>query len=231
MSKPNTKLLNSQKILALIGISVCCGLLLLAVPRFIASLYALYPEAAFKQMPQTLPTEVYEKSIADLNKALSWYQNPIYWQAQGFFYLQLFYTRPFQTPAQKQTYLKQAKAAITRGLSLSPVDPRGWLQLAVVDSLLKSPKQPIINALRLSFYAGRVEPELVISRLRFSYIYYADFTEDMQQLWQKQIPVAWVFKAQQLVKFIAAHPEAKQLALKAFIYSPEDADKFLSRFK
>ncbi|UOA08270.1 hypothetical protein [Methylobacter sp. S3L5C] len=231
MSKPNTKLLNNQQIFALIGIAVCCGLLILAVPRFIASLYALYPEAAFKQMPQTLPTEVYEKSIADLSKALSWYQNPDYWQTQGGFYLQLFNNRPLQTPAQKQAYLKQAKTAITRGLSLSPVDPRGWLQLAVVDSLLKMPKQQIISALRLSFYAGRVEPELVIPRLRFSYTYYADFTEDMQQLWQKQIPVAWAFKAPQLVKFITAHPEAKQPALKAFIYSPEEADKFLSRFK
>ena len=224
MLKTNT--FNNQRIIAGFGVVVCCGLLMLAVPRFIASLYALYPEVAFKQTQKTLPPEVYEKSIAHLNQALSWYENPEYWQTQGFFYLSLFHALPLQPLAKKQELLKQAQTSIIQGLKLSPVDPYGWFRLAAVGSMLKLPRQQIINDLRLSFYAGRVEPELLITRLSFSYDYYNEFNDDMQMLWQKQVLVAWAFQATQLVEFVALHPEAKQLVEKAFVYSPDDWKKF-----
>ncbi len=227
----NSHALVYQRLIAGFGVIVCSALLLLAVPRFIAAIYALYPEAVVSQTQEELPPEVYQKSINDLSRALSWYKNPDYWQLQGIMYLQQVNAAPLPELAKKQQLLEQAQLSTIEGLRLSPVDPQGWFRLAVVNSLLKAPKQQIINALRLSFYAGRVEPELVIPRLTFSYAYYADFTEELQQLWQKQILIAWAFKAPQLVKFIAANPEAKQLALKAFIYSPDDADKFLSKFK
>jgi hypothetical protein len=140
--------------------------------------------------------------------------------------LALFHASPLQPLAKKQELLKQAQTAIIQGLKLSPVDPFGWFRLAAVDSLLKLPRQQIINALRLSFYAGRVEPELLITRLSFSYDYYNEFNDEMQMLWQKQVLVAWTFQATQLTKFVALHPEAKQLVEKAFVYSPDDWKKF-----
>ena len=112
-----------------------------------------------------------------------------------------------------------------QGLKLSPIDPQGWFRLAVVDSLLKTPEQKIINALRLSFYAGRVEPELLISRLSFAYNYYNQFDKDLQLIWEKQVLVAWALQTKQLITFVALHPEAKQLVEKAFIYSPDDWKK------
>lgn len=221
-----TNPLASQRILAGFVALVCCVLLMLAVPRFVASLYALYPEAAFKQTEKVLPPKIYEKSIDDLNQALSWYQNPDYWQLKGFFYVALYNALPFQPLAKKQALLEQAQAAIIKGLTLSPLEPYGWFRLAAVDSLLNLPRQQIINALRLSFYAGRVEPELLITRLAFSYDYYNDFNEDMQRLWQNQAKVAWTFKPALLVKFVARQPEAKQLVEKAFLNSPDDWNKF-----
>jgi len=200
---------------------------MLAVPRFISGLYALYPEAAFNQTRKIMPPAIYEKCIADLNRALFWYKNPDYFQYQGFFYLKLYNVSPLLPFAKKQELLKQAQTAIIQGLTLSPIDPYGWFRLAAVDSLLNLPRLQSINALRLSFYAGRVEPDLVIPRLAFSYEYYNDFDGDMQRLWQNQVRVAWTFKPVQLVNFVALHPEAKPFVVKAFVNAPDDGQKFL----
>lgn len=223
---PKVNILGYERIIAGFWLIICCGLLMLAVPRFIASLYALYPEAALKQTSEKLPLEVYEKSIADLNLALAWYENPEYWQSQAFFCLSLLNAFPSQPLAKKQELLKQAQASTIQGLKLSPVDPYAWFRLAAVDKMLNLPSGQIVNALRLSFYAGRVEPELLISRLSFSYDYYNEFNEEMQRLWQKQIPVAWTFQADRLVQFVALHPEAKHLVEEALVYSPDDWKKF-----
>jgi hypothetical protein len=226
---PKTKVSVSQKTLAGLGILLCSGLLILSVPRFIASIYALYPEAVYNDARDTLTPEIYEKSLADLQQALFWNNNPDYLKKQSYFYLKLFALETLQTQAQKKARLTQAQTAIINSLALSPIDAYGWLQLAEIDEQLNQPKKQIIEALRLSFYAGRVEPELVISRLLLSYKYYPDFTQDMQKDWQKQVKVAWTFKAPQLLEFIARHPDAQAIALTAFANSPDEAAKFLNQ--
>ncbi len=217
--------LSRQQAIAGFGVVVCCGLLILAMPRFIASLYALYPEAAFKQTETKLPVDAYQKSIDHLTQALFWHEDSEYWQTQAFFYLELFNASP-QPFAQKQELLKQALASITQGLKLSPIDPYAWFRLATVGKALKMPAPQIINALQLSFYAGRVEPGLLMPRLSFGYNYYHEFNEEMRRLWQKQIPVAWALQAEQLVKFVALHLEAKVLVEEALANSPNDWKKF-----
>ncbi|MBL6987585.1 MAG: hypothetical protein ISR72_11235 [Methylobacter sp.] len=222
----NASTLGSERIVAGLGVVVCCGVLILAVPRFMASLYALYPEAAVSQTQNKLPPEVYEKSISDLTLALNWYENPEYRQALAFSYLAMLNASPLLSLQKKQELLKQAQASIIQGLKLSPVDPYAWFRLAAVDKALNLPSQQIINALRLSFYAGRVEPELLMPRLSFSHEYYDEFNGEMQALWKKQIPAAWTFQAVQLVQFVAQHPEAKHLVEEGLIYSPDDWKTF-----
>jgi hypothetical protein len=224
MLKTNT--LSHGRIIAGFGVVVCCGLLILAVPRFVASLYALYPEAVFKQTQEEFSAEVYEKSIADLTQALAWHEAPEYRQTQAFFYLALFNVSSSRPLAEKQELLKQAQSSIIQGLKLSPVDAYAWFRLATVDKMLKVPASQIIDALRLSFYSGRVEPDLLMPRLSFSYYYYNEFNEEMQKIWQKQIPTVWAFQAEQLVKFVALHLEAKPLVKEAFVNSPDDWEKF-----
>jgi len=224
MQKAST--LRGERIAAGFGVVVCCGLLMLAVPRFIASLYALYPESALKQTDKNFSPEIYEKSISHLSQALAWYDNAEYWQAQALFYLSLLNTSTPQPLEKRQELLKQAHVSIIQGLKLSPVDSYAWFRLAAVDKMLKRPSAEIINALRLSFYAGRVEPELLMSRLAFSFDYYNEFNEEMQGLWQKQIPVAWIFHTAKLVEFVALHPQSKPFVEEAFAYSPDDWKKF-----
>ena len=218
--------LHYERMIAVVGLFVCCGLLMLAVPRFVASLYALYPEAALQQTLKNVPPGVYGKSIEHLDEALNWYENPEYRQALAVFYLAELNASPLEQPAKKIELLKRAQASIVQGLKLSPVDAFAWFRLAAVNRMLNLPVQDTINALRLSFYAGRVEPALIMPRLSFSYVYYNEYNEEMQGLWKKQIPVAWRFQRAQLVKFVALHPAAKHLVEEAFIYSPDDWKKF-----
>ena len=218
---------NVQPIIAGNGLVICSVLLMLAIPRLMASCYDLYPETAIHQTTDKLPTNVYEKCIADLTKGLSWVQSADYWQTQAFFYQKLINTPPFQDPPKRRVLLKNAQTAIHNGLALSPIDPFGWFNLASVDNLLAAPTPQIINALRLSFYAERVEPELVMKRLAFSYNFYADFNEDMQQQWQKQLNTAWTFTPGELIKFVVLHPETRGLVLQALVYSPDDTNKFI----
>ena len=218
--------LSNERIIAGVGVVICCGLLLSAIPRFVASLYALYPEAMLKQMQDNLPIAVYEKSIAHLDGALRWNEKSEYRQAQALSYLTLLDKSSFPAPEKRKGLLKDAQISIIQGLKLSPVDPYAWFRLATVDSMLKMSSENSINALRLSFYAGRVEPQLLMPRLSFSYIYYNEFDEEMQQLWKKQLPVAWAFQSEQLVNFVILHPEAKRLVEEALIYTPDDWKKF-----
>jgi hypothetical protein len=224
---PKVKTLSYERMVAALGVIVCCGVLVLAVPRFIASLYAFYPEAVLKQTQKTLSPEVYEKSIANLNHALAWYQNPEYWQARALLYLHLLSSSALQPlDGRRKLFLTEAQTSIIHGLKLSPVEPYAWFRLAAVDKILNLPSEKIINALRLSFYAGRVEPELLMSRLAFGFDYYNEFNEEMQLLWRKQLAVAWAFQAAKLVEFVAQHPDSKPLVEEAFANSPDDWKKF-----
>ncbi len=222
----NANRFGHERVVAGFGVVVCCVLLMLAVPRFIASLYALYPESVLKQPQKNFSPEIYEKSISHLNQALTWYENPEYWQAQALLYLALLNASVSQPLEERQEVLKKAHTSIIQGLKLSPVDPYAWFRLAAVDKMLKLPSDKVVNALRLSFYAGRVEPELLMPRLSFSFDYYNEFNEEMQGLWQKQIPVVWTFHAAKLVEFVAFHPQSKPLVKEAFTYSPDDWKNF-----
>jgi hypothetical protein len=228
MSSYNDNKLLSKRLPACLGGLICGGLLLLAVPRFISAIYAMYPQAAYNLTENILPLTVYENSISDLKSALFWHKQADYWQSLGYFYKQLVRAQPSLPEEQKLIQLKKAQTAIIEGLALSPVDPFAWYQLAIIDNRLNVNKQVIINALCLSFYAGRVEPELVIPRLLFGYNFYNDFSEEMKLLWQKQIKVAWLFKPPQVINFVLLHPEAKQLVLNAFINTPDEANQFIS---
>ena len=209
----------------LIGL-VCCGLLVLAIPRFIASVYALHPEAVYQQIQDNLPVAVYEKSVSDLSKALVWYENPDYRQLKAVFLLLIANAQPADAFQKKRDLILQARDSMIQGLKLSPVDPYAWFRLATLYQSLNMPDVQIIDTLQMSFYAGRVEPDLLMPRLVFSYNYFNSFNAEVLALWKKQLPVCWIFHPDKLVEFVATHPNAKHLVEEALVYSPDDWKKF-----
>lgn len=225
---------NHQRLLAGLGIAICSGLLVLAIPRFVASLYMLYPEAVFdqfRQSKQTIPDNVYEKTSDHLEKARGWFETGQYWQIEAF--LQLLHLRSTLglTPEKKQQLIQQARSTITQGLRLSPVDPYAWFRLAVVEQMLGTGPQSLRDALRLSIYAGRVEPDLLMPRLSFAYRFYADSDDEMRRLLRGQVRLVWLFHPEELVLFVADYPDALSWVKDALFTSPDDWKRFSSRLE
>ncbi|RIZ70591.1 MAG: hypothetical protein D0530_07265 [Methylococcales bacterium] len=214
--------LKQQRLLAALLGLLCLGLLVLAVPRFVASLYALYPESVLSQTQAHLPAEAYLKSIKALDDALAWDNNPEYWQAKGICYLALF-NFPDQSLIQQHLILLDARLAIINGLSGSPIDAFAWFRLAVINKILGLQVKELLS---LSLYAGRVEPELIMQRLMLAYPYGETLGAEEQALWLKQVLLAWQFTPAKLVAFVIENPYAKAWVESAFAYDVEHLNQF-----
>ena len=212
---------NSQRIISSIGLLGCCGLLILATPRLVASLYALYPETVLQETNKSFSTEIYGKCINDLNKSLAWQNNSTYLTMLSSFYVKIHNATPATKFDLREDLLHKAHTALTQSLAINPIAPYEWLQLAELDSQLFNPKQVIINSIRMSFYTGRVEPDLTISRIRFSYLYFNDFDDEMKNLFQRQIVIAWNLTPTDLITFLKATEPARDMALIALSNMPE----------
>jgi len=214
--------IKQQVLLAVLLGMLCLGVLVLAVPRFVASLYALYPESVLSQPPTHLLTHAYLKSIRALDNALAWDDNPEYWQAKGICYLALF-NFPDQSFIQQHLLLVDARLAIMNGLSSSPIDAFAWFRLAVINKMLGL---PINESLSLSLYAGRVESELIMQRLILIYPFTADLNAEEQTLWLKQVSLAWQLTPAKLVSFVIENPYAKAWVESAFVNDAELLNQF-----
>ncbi len=216
----------NNKITAGIGILSCCSLLYLATPRFISNLSAIYPETAYKQLDTLIPRNILENCVADLVDAVSWQKDPTFFKKQGVFYLKIVEQIPLTLSNERSIQLKQAQKSFIEGLTLSPVDPIAWYQLAYVDNLLNEPIEHIINDLRLSYYAGRVEPEYTMPRLKLIYRYLTSLPEDLKSILNNQISLAWHYNPQDLIEYSAKHPDFKKMADNYFNIYPEENSKF-----
>lgn len=209
---------------------LCMGLLWLAVPRFVGSLYALHPQATLDQQHNNLPIDAFHQCIRQLDDALAWDNNPEYWQNRGLCYLALSKYSEVDF-IDRMRYLNDAKVSISNGLKLSPVDPYAWFRLAVVEHKLDQPNSVIRSALQMSFYAGRVEPDLVIPRLIFAYDFLTDADQEFKIAWQKQLPIAWQFQKNKLLAFVMQKPDIKPMLETSFELDPTNLANFLKAFE
>lgn len=215
---------NSQRIIGSIGLLICCGLLILATPRLMASLYALYPQTVLQETNKSFTTEISEKCISDLNKSLAWQNNATSLTMLSSFYVKIHNATPAIKFDLREQLLLKARTALTQSLAINPIAPYEWLQLAELDNQLFNPKQVIINSIRMSFYTGRVEPELTITRLKFSYLYFNDFDDEMKNLFQRQIVIAWNLTPTDLITFLKATEPAIDIALMSLSNMPEQLE-------
>ncbi len=212
---------NSPSKIATIGVILCCWLLSLATPRLLANLYTLYPDTVSQQINKEFTSNVYEICINDINKSINLINDSKNSDLLSLFYLKLYDITPREKFTIRHDILQKSYEALIQSLSINPISPSDWLQLASLNSQLNKPNQTIISALRLSFYTGPVEPELTLDRLKFSYKYYADFDDEMRNLFNYQLIVLWNLYPAELVKFVKTHPDSKSIALNALINSPE----------
>jgi len=214
---------------ASVGLAFCGSLLVLSVPRLVGSLYALYPETLLKQHSR-INDDFYRKAISELDVALSWHNTAHYWQHKALCYLALYHS-PSATVEEKTEALTQAQLAIEHGLALSPIDPFSWFKLSEVRDLAGSANEPIQSAYQLSLYAGRVEPEILISRLNFGLAHLNGFDYATNELWLKQIPIAYQLQASELVKLAVHNPTLKTFVLAVFLFQNEKLTQFNHAFE
>jgi len=228
MSEIGKSVVQNNRLLAGICAIACIVLLMRVVPRFIASLYALYPESVLQQALQEtdrpLSEEILHRSGADLDNALVWFASAEYWQN-----LAILHTLQENSLAisSEEDLLPKSKSEIINGLKLSPVDSFAWYSLATVDDLLGAEPESVLDSIRLSIYAGRVDQGLLLPRLALAFSYVGEFDEEMEALIKGQIRLAWAFQRQGLVEFTADQPDFLIWVNDALINSPDDSARFL----
>ena len=200
----------------------------LAIPRSIASFYALHPSTILKETKQ-LPDETYLAAIADIDAALAWHEDPDYWHTRAQLLLRHL-KNPELGEVEKRDTVEQSIQATEHGLSLSPVDPFAWQRLAFLRQAINLSQQEVIAAFKLSIYAGRVEPELAVSRVGLGFDALAELDAEAQELWIKQIPIAYQFQFNELVQWSAQHPESKPYVEQSLQRSPEKQAIFNSAY-
>ena len=204
---------------------VSLAILMMAVPRFIASLYVLYPESVISHPSDNIPAEAYTQSLKALDSALAWDDNPDYWQAKSVCHFALV-NYPNTPLVQQYLHFIEARKAMVLGLSLSPVDASAWFKLAFANKTLQQPASAVTDALRLSVYAARVEPELTLQRWVLAYTYWDYLTIEDKSLWLKQVPIAWQYMPKKLVSFVIENPSAKSLVESALINNVDGLNSF-----
>lgn len=223
----------SNRLIAAGGAIVSIMLLVMAVPRLLASLYALYPESVLQHTQETdrLPSEqVFQQSSDDLNKALAWFETPKYWENLASLHF-LQENSSEISSSESQELLGKSRTETINGLKLSPVDSFAWFRLAIVDKLLGAESESVVDSLRLSIYAGRVVKGLLLPRLTLAFPYLEDVDEEMEALIKDQIRLAWSFQGRQLLEFTVNRPDFIAWINDALIYSPDDWTRFSRDFE
>jgi len=214
---------------ASVGLLFCVALLALSVPRLLGSLYAAYPETLLKQH-KIVKDDFYRKAITELDVALSWHNDPQYWHLKSNCYLAL-YNSSTVTTEEKADTLAQAQIALEQGLALSPVDPFNWYKLASVRDLAGNSQHIIQSAYKLSLYSGRVEPDILISRLNFGLAHLKAFDYETNDLWLKQIPIAYQIKPTELVNLTVHNPALKTFVFAVFLFQNDKLTHFINAFE
>ena len=203
--------------------------LALAIPRTLASFNALHPET-IRQESKLLPDSSYLDAIRESKQAIDWTSDAEYWHTQAQLLLKHL-KKPDLNAHEQRDIVEQAIAATENGLRLSPVDPFAWQRLMLLRQALEMDEQQVVSAFKASLYAGRVEPELAMPRIRLGYELQAHLDTEALDMWLKQIPVAYQFSFNELVQWSAKHPDTQMLVQKALATEPEKAALFNKAFE
>lgn len=213
------------------------GVLYLALPRFISSIYSAYPTFIQERIDTenfTLASEAYSDLYRSLTHANQWSESSVNWQLRAGLLSEDYFSKfDTLTNAEKETLLQQVDAAISSGLKLSPIDPEAWYQLARVRRAQHFSNEVIIKALEMSVLSQRMAPSLFIRRIALMLQFKAVLDESMYAMLFAQIRLAWQFRRNDLVALVAEHLDDKFIFNKAFINDPEQwqaLEKLLEKY-
>jgi len=199
-------MLNKNQVSAFFGMIVCFYMISAAVPRLFSAFYMLYPEqinTQFKQEAKSVTLEQHLKSEQYTQQAISWFETGPLWQS-----LVLSQVRQlaFVDPAEQTELMLAVHEANSYSLSLSPVEPYAWYRQAILAEKSNESVGSVINNLRLSIYAARVEPDLLLKRIVLFSKYSTALDNEAFDMFYEQIRLASVMKFYPLLKLVASNP-------------------------
>ena len=193
--------------MAVFGIGLALMLLASVLPRLRGQLLAAYPRTVNSHLGLKPSVAVLQQAVADLQQALTSDADPGHQQMLGILLATI--ASDHSLPLlEKINAWQQAKSAFREGLAASPVDPYGWYRLALINQQTGMPLADILQALKLSLYAGPVEPELMMERIKLLYAYRRYLDSELQGLAQHQLRLAWELKKSQLLVWLARESDA-----------------------
>ncbi len=218
-----------QKLFALIGIVFCLNLLVLSFPRLMAALYLLNP-AQVSQQPEKLANLARLQKLLQTNEriehSLSWYETGENWQL---LVINKIRQMPMLDVVAQDLALQYIDAANRQSLALSPVNPYAWFRLALVGNIRKDPAKKVIDAVRLSCYAERVQPLLLLKRIKLLYPYQAQLDDEMKAVLYDQIYLASQYRLWDLIVLIKQSAGLLPIVEIALQYDADRWNRILKR--
>lgn len=141
------------------------------------------------------------------------------WAECALTYLGLFWNDDQgKASAQMPGMIAQARAVAIRALTLSPHDARIWLVLASIDSRPDSPNRNPVDALRMSYYTGANEADLIALRLPLAARFDALADDDFRRLVSHDIRI-----------IVTRRPELEPVIRTAYRAAPPSGRQFIEQ--
>jgi len=179
---------------ALVVLAGLCAVvvLMLSWPRLQASLLFLPVDTALSQYHETRQIEPAQADAlaGRAREALAKYDHYRYWE--GLSELQVLASQDADKPYyQRRQILEQAVVAATEAVKRAPARPRTWLRIARARAALGRPGVDVIQAWKMSVLTGRVEPTLMLARLKLGFRFHVVLDNDLVNLLRDQTVLTW----------------------------------------
>lgn len=102
------------------------------------------------------------------------------------------------------------------------MDPRTWLLRALAQNWLSFRDAGVVDSFAMSVYTGRVEPALLLARLRLGYARLGQLDEEARGLLRDQTMLAWRLQPREVT--LALKRGELDLPRVASLFGPADAD-------
>lgn len=222
-AEPSSIFAGKARSYTLLAAVLALVLLALAWPRLRAALIYLPVDAAIERYHSDGEPPL--AALAGLQQrarqSAALHSHPQYWSGLALLYHLQALDSSQPLTAQREAY-EQSIAAADRSLALAPVDPRTWLFRALAQSWLSFRDAGVIDSFKMSVYTGRVEPGLLLTRLRLGYARLGQLDEEARGLLRDQTMLAWRLQPREVT--LALKRGELDLRRVASLFGPADAD-------
>jgi len=200
---------------------IALAVLVLAGPRFQASLRYLPVERAIKQYYKSgeIPADRLPVLIRFAGEAISHQDH--YRYHDGLSTLHVLRAMDYQTPAlERRDEYVAAMIEAEQSLQSAPANPATWMRLASVRWILHEEPETIVDAWKMSIFTGRMHAALFGKRAEMGLAHYEYLDEEGQGMLRDQLQLAWRLRPQELMQVLQRRDG--DLAITKWLLEPGD---------